>query len=54
MLTATGAVLTSDIDKIINQTQHMTDDEFITYMTHSFNLYVSNPSQCGIITGIEE
>jgi hypothetical protein len=54
MLAAAVAVSTNDIEKILNQTSHMTDNEFVMYITWTMELYVSNPSQCAYITGITE
>ena len=47
----------SVIDKCIEQTSHLTDNEFIEYVEWihiQMNLYVTNPGQNAIITDIGE
>lgn len=54
ILVGAAALATSNIEKIINETSHLNDNEFVTYITLTMNLYVTNPSKCFIITNIEE
>jgi hypothetical protein len=57
-LLATGLLAAVDpeplIENLLQDTKHFSDDDFIFYINASFNLHVSNPSSCGIITGIVE
>ena len=52
-----GLALTIDetlIDKLVNETIHLNENEFVTYINFYVNMWVSNPSKCAIITNIEE
>lgn len=42
------------IEEILNETESLYDNEFITYIHFTMNLYVHNPSKSAIITGIKE
>lgn len=57
-LLATGLLAFADpeplIENLLQDTQHFSDDDFIWYIRAQFNLYATNPSSCGIITGIVE
>jgi hypothetical protein len=44
----------SVLDNIILESEHLSDDEFVTYMTIQMNLWVDNPKSCAIITDIGE
>lgn len=47
-----GAALDTRIDQILQETTNLTDGDFITYITASMNLWVSNPAQSAVITDI--
>ncbi len=42
------------IDSLISDSAHLSDGDFVTYMTYQMRMYISNPSQCAIITNIGE
>jgi hypothetical protein len=54
-----GAVATlvanSQIDQIellLDQTKLLSDNEFVSYVTFTVNMWIHNPPQCVILTGI--
>ena len=53
-----GAVATTvdytvpDLEKILLETTHLSDNEFVTYVTFHINMWVSNPSHSCILTSI--
>ena len=50
----TGAALDLRIDKILEETKALTDADFVTYVTVTMNLWVTNPAQSVTITNIAE
>lgn len=57
-LLASGALTAIDpeaaIDTFLTETSKLSDEDFVTYVTFTMNVYVNNPSQFMIIDGIEE
>jgi hypothetical protein len=47
-----GAALDTRIDQILQDTVNLTDGDFITYVTTSMNLWISNPASCAVIDNI--
>lgn len=48
----TGAALDLRIDQILEETKDKSDADFVTYVTITMNLWVSNPAQCAVIENI--
>lgn len=42
------------LDNVILDTEHLSDSEFVAYMTYQVHLMVHNPAQCARITNIGE
>lgn len=41
-----------NVDKILDETKLLSDNEFITYVTIQFKMIMTNPRNCAIITNI--
>jgi hypothetical protein len=54
LFATTAALATTDIDKLLEETKFLPDKEFVVYVTSYMSMMVSMPSQCAIITDIEE
>jgi len=50
----TGAALDLRIDQILTETASLKDADFVTYVYHTVNLWVSNPASCAVITNIAD
>lgn len=48
----TGAALDLRIDQILQETVKLTNADFVTYVYHTMNLWVTNPASCAVITDI--
>jgi len=48
----TGAALDLRIDQILTETASLKDADFVTYVYHTVNLWVSNPASCAVIENI--
>lgn len=42
------------IEQFLVETASMSDIDFVTYVIYNINLLIDNPSQCAIITNIED
>lgn len=49
-----GAALDLRIDQILEETKDKSDADFVTYVTITMNLWVSNPAKCAVITNIAD
>ena len=49
-----SALIDTNVDGLLQKTNHLSDVDFIAYMTVTMNLWVHNPAHSAIITNIGE
>ena len=48
------ADISTILDSIILDTEHLSDGEFVTYIKFQMNMWVSHPGSCALISDIGE